>query len=185
MDNSKPRPRLKTKLDADLHDTGFLDNFKTRNSCVKIEKEDSLTNLNEIDFTNMFCNDNFIQNYNQGLMELLTEPTPGPSSSSCILPSTPTRPLSQSKMDIALSESTTSSPNFMETDAPYGDEIIKVSKDTKSNARTADTDIATNLGKERNENFGMLNYNYEALLHFNDEHFNELNSIDPALISKY
>ncbi|AJW08219.1 Aft2p [Saccharomyces cerevisiae YJM1248] len=185
MDNSKPRPRLKTKLDADLHDTGFSDNFKTRNSCVKIEKEDSLTNLNEIDFTNMFCNDNFIQNYNQGLMELLTEPTPGPSSSSCILPSTPTRPLSQSKMDIALSESTTSSPNFMETDAPYGDEIIKVSKDTKSNAPTADTDIATNLGKERNENFGMLNYNYEALLHFNDEHFNELNSIDPALISKY
>ncbi|QHS76538.1 Aft2p [Saccharomyces paradoxus] len=182
MDNSKHKPRLKKKLNPDLRTTGFLDNFRTQNSCVPMGNEESLMNLNEIDFTNMFCNDNPIQNSNTG-MDFFPDLTPGPTSS-FIFPSTPTEPFPPNKTALAASESTTSSPNFMETDVTNGDEI-KLSKDTKSNAPTSDTDITTNLGKERNENFGILNYNYEALLHFNDEQFNELNSIDPALISKY
>lgn len=66
----------------------------------------------------------------------------------------------------------------------YEDEIMELFKDNKSNAPTSDTDINTDLGKGISDSFGMLNYNYEALLHFNDDEFSELKSIDPALISK-
>lgn len=183
-ENSKPGLRLKTQLDSTLNATRFLDDIKVQSALVSTGSAESLMNLNEIDFTNMFNNDSAIPTPNQGLMDFSVDPIAGPSSSS-LFPSTPTEPFSQNNVPLAISESiTSSSPNFMEMKTPYEDEIMELFKDNKSNAPTSDTDINTDLGKGISDSFGMLNYNYEALLHFNDDEFSELKSIDPALISK-
>lgn len=175
---------LKTNLNINQHTTGFFDNFKAQSSCVSRVNEESLMNLNEIDFTDMFSNDNATSNPDQGLMELLVDPR-AESSSTSIFPSIAAEIFPQNNMESAISESkASSSSNFMETHVSYEDEVIKLFKDNKSNAPTSATDITTSLGKGTKDNFGMLNYNYEALLHFNDDEFSELNSIDPALISK-
>ena len=183
MEKLKPKSKLKTKLDATLSTTGFLDNIETQSPCMPIGSEESLMNLNEIDFTNMFCNDSFASNSNQELMGLLTDFTPGPFSS-CILPSTPTEPFSQNNMALAISESTVSSPNFMESNALYEEEINEIFKDAKSNTQTSIRETTTNLFKDKSDNLGMLNYNYKAMLNLNNDKLNDSKSIDPALISK-
>ncbi|CAI1749089.1 hypothetical protein SEUBUCD646_0P00870 [Saccharomyces eubayanus] len=182
-ENSKPGLRLKTQLDSTLDATGFLDDIKVQSAFVSTGNAESLMDLNEIDFTNMFNNNSAIPNSNQGLMDFSVDPITGPSSS--LFPSTPIEPFSQNNVTLAISESiASSSPNFMEMKAPYEDEIMDLLKDNKSNAPTSDTDINTDLGKDISGSLGMLNYNYEALLQFNDNEFSELKSIDPALISK-